>query len=85
MMNKDIITLNTNIVQSHQVTINIGIPMKREREADMPCRTPPMMSFSFSWCFDEKMMNIYTIILQLVMVDYHQFIVFTHRLPLCKL
>lgn len=54
MMNKDIITLNTNIVQSHQVTINIGIPMKREREADMPCRTPPMMSFSFSWGFDEK-------------------------------
>mgnify|MGYP003401558940 FL=1 len=84
MMNKDIITLNTNRIQSHHITIKKGILMKREITSDRLCGISPMMYFSFRWCFDERMMNVYTAMVQLFNILNHQFIVFTHRLTLCE-
>lgn len=40
--------------------------------------------YSFRWCFDERMMNVYTAMVQLFNILNHQFIVFTHRLTLCE-
>ena len=47
MTNRGITILKNNDIYSHQIFIKKGLLMKRENNADIPYRTPPMMIFSF--------------------------------------
>ncbi|RGR33865.1 hypothetical protein DWY54_08425 [Parabacteroides distasonis] len=64
MMNKYIIILKHTGLQSHQMLIKSIPKMKRERGSGRPCLTMQMMNFSFGEYFDERMMNVYCVVIQ---------------------
>ncbi|WP_343020638.1 hypothetical protein [Bacteroides xylanisolvens] len=73
-MNRNIMVLNTNKITSHQIFINKEVPMKRECGQDR--------LFSFGECFDERMMNDYIVVAQILVSANHRIIVFhSHQKP----
>lgn len=76
MMKKYITILKHTCLHSHQMFIKSILMMKRERGSGRPRLTTQMMNFSFGEYFDERMMNMYCVVIQQSDVQIHQIIVF---------